>query len=628
MYAKKIFYLFYRIHELGIFGLTKVLKRRTIAKVWHWRMRNKALRHQAHHSWEKLEQKYNVELKTFLSNIKDDFYIYTILQDAQFLELLPPSYTDNNQLLSHANQAAGHTFNLLGSGYVSLGKTINWHGDFKKNNLSNPFTKADANFSYETYAHTFHTEIPIPQQETDFITYHEDIKVIWDIGRMQHLTLLGLAFSESENKYFFDVFTNDLNSFTKQVNYLLGPQWKCPMDVAIRAINLIWSFHFFKKNLDKDFLKKYICLLYDHLEYLSWNMEESDKPNNHLLADHVGQLYLAVFFRSLPSGIKRLDKTINELEKAFRQQILSDGTSYEGSTAYHSLDCELLLHATTLLRAIKIPHTKLESLLDKMLDFRAACTTKTGALLTIGDDDGGKIVFGINTQPSSERLKIFSDFGIAIARTPHMHVTLRAAPKIAKRPTGHYHQDSLSITLTVNEHPVFIDPGSFVYSANTEWRRFFKAPQQHSTFYAEEYQENHIDLFQTTLPYKTGTLSTSPGQITTTAVTKNGELLLRRTLKYSNKEITLLDEVLPKKPRSITWRYILHPTIQTQKTEAGFLFFVNSQCIASFTSSLHFQLTENSAYAGAYGHFLPTQALESTQSKSQETTHTSNITVF
>lgn len=44
----------------------------------------------------------------------------------------------SNKIIAEANKICEHIFDLLGSGEVNLGKTIDWHTDFKSNYKWNP----------------------------------------------------------------------------------------------------------------------------------------------------------------------------------------------------------------------------------------------------------------------------------------------------------------------------------------------------------------------------------------------------------------------------------------------------------------------------------------------------------
>ncbi|MBM3886610.1 hypothetical protein FJ364_01655 [Candidatus Dependentiae bacterium] len=616
MSAKSLFYIANRAFDLGISGIAATLQRRLSTKIWQLCMRRKARAGSANHSWATIVLNNKLSFENFFTQHTQQSIIKAILDDTLFQTLLPTSCTDLNKITQQANDARDHIFNILGSGSVTLGDTLDWHYEFKKNNLKKPFTRLDSTFSYSSYKNVFHTDIPIPQQKTDASTYHEDVKVLWDLGRMHHLTKLGLAYTKTGNKTYADVFVHDIESYWLQVPYLLGPHWKCPMDVAIRAINLLWSLELFKQAaIDLDFWQRYVCMLYDHLIYLEWNFEESDKPNNHLLTDYVGYLYLVAFFKDLPGFDSRLTWAIKTTAEAFFHQILADGSAYEGSTAYHRLDCELLVHVTSLLRAIGKEHNELDTLLQKMLGFLKATTDQGNNLVTIGDDDSGCIVFGLKNKFHQEQLSLlvlknFPDFGLAIARTNRLHITLRSAPLATKRPTGHVHHDALSFTLSIDGQPIFIDPGSFVYTANKWWRTFFKSSQQHNTFFLENTLEEVTDLFQTKSLYTASSLLTQKNKLF--ATTKFLGSTLQRSIEITDSTITLHDAITINNAATTTWRFILHPEITVSKHNDHYILSCNGNDLATLTSSLQLQLEQTAAFASSYGNFFPTQTLTCT----------------
>jgi hypothetical protein len=680
MITKSFFYLISRTIDLGIKGMTKMLVRRVRAKIWYFKMHRKATTGKAHHTWATIVLNNKLSFEDFFRQTKQNNFVLGILQDVIFQSWMPAEYnikknnkidpesvfswhynatnklkinelnSKNNSksifqkyihssvisqtnprsiqqstLLKKADAAAAHLFDVLGSGPTILGSTIDWHNEFKKDKPNLPFTHADTTFSYSLYKHTFHFDIPVPQRGNDPSMYYEDIKILWDLARMHHLTTLGLAYTINSDQKYVDAFVRDIDSFQNQVSYLLGPHWKCPMDVAIRAINLIWALQLFNgAKLSSDFLQRYTCMLYDHLVYLEWNFEESDKPNNHLLADYVGYLYLAIFFRHLPDGEGRITWIKKTLTQGFAHQISPDGTAYEGSTAYHRLDCELLLHTTSLLRTTKQSDEKLEKLLQKMLTFLVATTDQGGNIATIGDDDSGTIVFGIQGQTqykAKNKITIFPDFGIGIIRTKQTHLTLRAPVSTTNRPSGHVHHDALSITLSINGQPIFVDPGSFVYTANAWWRHFFKAPHQHNTFFFDSKIEQNADLFQTTLNYTTSRLTK-----TTTGLHARA-LSLERTANITKTTITLHDKITTPNNFAAKWSFILHPSIKVEYKNNCYTFSAAGHDLAILTSSLQLNLTQNNFYAAGYGYCFPTQGLKSTVLAGFTGTHTTTITL-
>jgi hypothetical protein len=593
-----------RLLELGAIGLYNALRRRLRAQVWRLRMRRKALAGTAGTTWR------FASFAHFFRQLQYETTLRSMLLDPQFRAWLPSAKLDPMRIKQDGDEAVAHRVDLLGSGPITLWYPINWHHEFKKEHLRPPFTTTDTSFSYADYARTFHTDIPVPQRSGETNVYHEDIKVLWDLGRMHHLSTLGHAYTTTHDERYTAAFKQDIESFMDQVPYLIGPHWKCPMDVGIRAINLVWALHFFKQSLtlDLEFWQRYSCMLYDHMTYLAHNWEESDKPNNHLLTDYVGYLYLAVLFRTLPGGQRRLRWIKKTMTAGFMHQILADGAAYEGSTAYHRLDCELLLHATTLLRTIGQPVPALENSVQKMLTFFSATIDQGGNLATIGDDDSGSIVFGLAHKPGNPGIKFFPNFGVGILRTNRLHATLRAPAHTAHRPTGHIHHDALSITLSINGHPVLIDPGSFVYTANTAWRHFFKAPPQHSTLFFDTQSQQSADLFQTTLTHTAGSLTPLANGMEAACKVNAGTL--RRSVRHQDNTLIIQDVAAQQANELVRWRFVLHPAITVTRSETGYWLAAQTQQLAHIACTHPLQLKHDAAYAPAYGLYQPTQALE------------------
>lgn len=606
MIVPTIFYALKRTKELGLRGLLATMRRRLRSKVWRLKFHLRIL---------------VCRLRTIYTPLP----ISSILAQQAFQSLLPSAYKDKKMLIAMADAVAAHTFDLLGSGPVQLPVIIDWHNDFKKNYLREPFDKVDPSFSYSAYAKTFHQDIPVPQRGSDKAVYHEDIKVLWDLGRMHHLTTLGMAYDVTNDVRYNELFVGDITSFQDQVDFACGPHWKCPMDVAIRAINLIWAQHFFREG-DSAFWQRYDFMLHEHLVYLEWNFEGSDKPNNHLLADYVGYLYLAAFFREQPGGQKKLDKAIELVRAGFAQQILPDGTAYEGSTAYHRLDCELLLYATSLMRALSRPDCALEEMLSNMLNFLKAVTDQGGNLVTIGDDDSGRVVFGVGAQHvKTQGSQIFPHFGLGILRTGRFHLTLRAPVMQPSQPSGHFHHDALSMTLSIDGQPVFVDPGSFVYTANVWWRNQFKQAASHSTFFVQQAVVAGGDLFQTKLQSFGGDVAVADGGLVAMTVVADG-VVLTREMESEPQTIIIRDSI--SHPSVCTWRFILHPSVRCEYAEGGIDFFVGVRRIATLKSSLSFIIKNDAGFAAGYGQFAQTIALEATANISQSIVHELDIVSY
>lgn len=124
-----------------------------------------------------------------------------------------------------------------------------------------------------------------------------------------------------------------------------------------------------------------------------------------------------------------------------------------------------------------------------MIEFIAWCTPYgTDQKVFIGDNDSGRVLFyGLPQElvraASGQAMgwRHFQAFGLSVIRTKKYHITLRHHTYSAMQPSGHFHNDTGSITLVIDGIPVIVDPGSFVYTPSAEWRNHFRSVGVHNT---------------------------------------------------------------------------------------------------------------------------------------------------
>lgn len=236
------------------------------------------------------------------------------------------------KIIKEADDILNHNFDLLGSGKVNLGERINWHCDFKSGFCWDPGT--------------FHSNIKFGDKEG------VDVKVPWELSRFQHLAALGKAYWLTKEEKYTKEFIDEVKDWIENNPAEYGINWRCPMDVAIRASNWILGFHFFKdsKEISDEFLTKFLDNLLIHGKFLKRNLERSWRglTSNHYLSDIVGLLYLGIFFSERKIGKRWQKFGISELKKEIKKQIYPDGCDFEASTCYHRLALELFFFATLL----------------------------------------------------------------------------------------------------------------------------------------------------------------------------------------------------------------------------------------------------------------------------------------
>lgn len=199
-----------------------------------------------------------------------------------------------------------------------------------------------------------------------------DIKVPWELSRMQHLSQLAAAaclaekgepgFAEPER--YSREFRNQILDFIATNPPRFGVNWSCTMDVAIRIANWLVAYDLFRGmgvTFDPAFEEVFRRSLVEHGRHIIGNLEWSPELHgNHYLADIVGLLFVAAYLpRSAESDVW-LAFAVQELIKEVDGQFGDDGGNFEGSTCYHRLSAELVAYGTALV--LGLPEEKKEAL--------------------------------------------------------------------------------------------------------------------------------------------------------------------------------------------------------------------------------------------------------------------------
>lgn len=230
---------------------------------------------------------------------------------------------------------------------------IDWHLDFK----------SGYRWSEDTYYH-------------DILLYgHKpgvDIKVPWELARMQHLPQLVWTYALSKSGYegfrqpevYSREFCNQVLDFIATNPPRFGVNWCCTMDVGIRVVNWLVTYDLFKAYgvaFNKNFEAKFIRSIYDHGLHIVNNLEWSaELHGNHYLSNIVGLLFVAAYLPRIPETDAWLAFAVQELVNEAEYQFTPDGANFEASTSYHRLSTEMVIYGTALVMGF--PSEKLAAL--------------------------------------------------------------------------------------------------------------------------------------------------------------------------------------------------------------------------------------------------------------------------
>lgn len=180
-----------------------------------------------------------------------------------------------------------------------------------------------------------------------------DVKVPWELARMQHLPVLAYAYilekSAKRERYKVE-FCQEILDFIAHNPPRYGVNWRCTMDVGIRVSNWLIAYDIFcgqNEKFSSDFEEIFAQSVYAHAMHIVDNLEYSPKlRSNHYLSDIAGLLFASMHLSSTPQTDCWLAFALQELVSEMKNEFHVDGSNFEGSTSYHRLSTEIILYAT------------------------------------------------------------------------------------------------------------------------------------------------------------------------------------------------------------------------------------------------------------------------------------------
>jgi hypothetical protein len=201
-----------------------------------------------------------------------------------------------------------------------------------------------------------------------------DVKVPWELARMQHLPVLawahalargGAAGLEPAGVYARE-FRNQVLDFIATNPPRFGVNWVTAMDVGIRAANWLAAYDLFRAHgavFDAAFEVEFARSIHAHGAHVAANLEWlPELRGNHYLADVVSLLFVAAYLPRSAATDAWLAFAVQELLVEVEQQFTTDGANFEASTSYHRLSAEMVVYGTALV--LGLPAEKRAALRD------------------------------------------------------------------------------------------------------------------------------------------------------------------------------------------------------------------------------------------------------------------------
>lgn len=439
-----------------------------------------------------------------------------------------------HSVVDEADKILRHQFDLLGSGPQTFAASIDWHVDPKSGNR---------------WPKIFYSELfPLSP-----LTNSSDVKLPWELSRMQHLSTLGKAYRLTGNESYARELVAQITDWLDGNPYQVGVNWTCAMEVAIRIVNIICGLAFVEGSscVTVDFKRRVLLAIWQHGQYLVRHLEYSVGPdgrlrnNNHYLSDIVGLVFLGLLFPEFEAAQNWRRIGIEGLSEEMTGQVYTDGADYESSLSYHRLVLEFFTSAALLceLNGVELSGPFWQRLED-MYSFTLDLTRPDGKMPQVGDADDGRLFvwedYGswdrtdhryllsigatLFNRPDMKRAaqkffeeafwllgsegasrfdvlcgseqplrsKAFREAGFYVMRSGGNYVLACCNPVGTGGMGSHKHNDLLSFELYADDRSFIVDPGTYLYTSSQERRNRFRSTRFHNTVVIDGQEQNRF----------------------------------------------------------------------------------------------------------------------------------------
>jgi hypothetical protein len=363
-----------------------------------------------------------------------------------------------------------------------------------------------------------------------------NIKQVWEVNRLQHLTLLAVAWYLTGEDAYAERVAEQLRSWWRANPFLSGVNWTSGIELGVRLINFAWI----RRLLDgwpgvADLFERNDLALRQihwHQQYLAAFESRGSSANNHVIAEAAGQLAAGCAFPWFAESDRWRRDSARLLERELAHNTFPSGINRELASDYHGFVAELGFFAAIEAEAAGAPLSAgAWRLLCAMTDGMAALVdervrpprqgdsdegrvilldvpehNRWPALLALGDGLFGRLDWWPSTVPDAgsaligallggrrpvagrpeHRPSRFADAGITILRTdagdsPEIWCRCDGGPHGFLSLAAHAHADALSVEVRYGGVDVLADPGTYCYHGEPEWRSYFQSTVAHNT---------------------------------------------------------------------------------------------------------------------------------------------------
>jgi hypothetical protein len=363
-----------------------------------------------------------------------------------------------------------------------------------------------------------------------------NIKQVWEISRLQHLTVLATAWYLTREEDYAERVASQLRSWFRENPFLSGVHWTSGIELGIRLISLAWirrllddwpgAASLFEDN------RLAVQQIRWHQQYLATFRSRGSSSNNHVIAEAAGQLAASCAFGWFPESERWRRTSAALLERELVHNTFPSGIGRELAADYQTFVAELGFLAAVEAGASGHPASTVTwERLTALVDSAAALVDERSQPPRQGDSDEGRgllldapvpnrwpavfalgeaLVGRLDWWPPSpagvestlagalasgtqnipgrpaRRPDRFADAGIALLRTdpeqgPEIWCRCDGGPHGFLSIAAHAHADALSAEVRYGGVDILADPGTYCYHGDPPWRSYFRSTIAHNT---------------------------------------------------------------------------------------------------------------------------------------------------
>jgi uncharacterized heparinase superfamily protein len=356
-----------------------------------------------------------------------------------------------------------------------------------------------------------------------------DVKYVWELNRLQFLHPVAVEIARKRDAALTRWAMKLLASWADAHPPFRSINWKSGIELALRLVSLLLLVSAAAPtalNVEERVLVR--RLIAAHGYWLHRFPSRFSSANNHAILEGLGLFIAGALAPDLPHAQTWAREGRAVLEAEAMKQILPDGVGAEQSPTYQAFIMEAIALAALLADNLRAPLSP--GVLDRLTagaEYLGWLQDDAGKVPAMGDDDEGRVI----AQPPDREPRYVASIVASVAglakrpdlaptdHTPHLRDSIFGAPTsapvradgirifpaggytvvrdtIAGRrshfvfdhgPLGylslaaHGHADALALWLTLDDQPIFVDAGTYLYHAGRGTRDRLRESAAHNT---------------------------------------------------------------------------------------------------------------------------------------------------